>query len=345
MSTVRTTLAQIGCGYWGPNLLRSFAALPGCRLKWVAELRAERRDYVRSSFPECSVTDQWHEAVADPEVDGVIVATPAHTHVEMAREALRRGKHVLVEKPLAMTSAEADELGALAARQEKVLMVGHTFLYNAGIARLRDIVRAGELGDVLYAYSQRLNLGQVRPDINAWWSLAPHDVSILLWLLEGFPESVAVRGAAYLQPGIEDVAFGVLAWNGGITAHIHVSWLDPGKVRRFTVVGSRKMAVYDDVRERLALHDRGVDRVPRVGERMDFDDFGGWQLLHRTGDIVLPRISGPEPLRAEAVHFLECVRTGSAPRSGPRHARDVIAILEAGQQSLREGGATIRLPT
>ncbi len=334
-------VAQLGCGYWGPNLLRNLRAQPDCHVKLVCEPRAERRAYVAEAFSGVDLADQAAAALDDPEIAAVVVATPADTHHALTRAALLAGKHVLVEKPLALELDHAEELGALAAERALVLMAGHTFLYNAAVRFVRELVAAGELGDLLYAYTQRLNLGQARTDVNAWWNLAPHDVSILLYLLGGeLPESVALHGACRIQPGIEDVVFGLLRWPGGLTAHVHASWLDPGKVRRVTLVGSRKMAVYDDMAEaRVTIADKGVDRVPRAGERMDYDRPGGWHLLHRAGDVVIPRVAGEEPLRVEVRHFLDCVRTGATPLTGPGHARDVVAVLAAGEQSLRSGGA------
>jgi predicted dehydrogenase len=341
----RVVLAQIGCGYWGPNLLRAFGGLPGCVVKWVADPRPERQEYVRANSPLTSATSVWRQVIEDAEVQAVVIATPAASHLELARAALLAGKHVLVEKPLAMSVAGVDELAALAAEQRLVLMAGHTFLYNAAIRRTRELIEAGELGDIYYLYTQRLNLGQVRSDVNVWWNLAPHDVSILLHLLGGErPRAIAARGVAYLQPGIEDVVFALLTWESGVTAHVHVSWLDPGKVRRVTVVGRRKMVVCDDVGDqKVAIYDKGVERVPRLGERMDFDAFDGYQILHRTGDVLLPRIDAQEPLRVEAAHFLDCVRTGAPPLTGPRHARDVVAVLAAGQESLACGGGPVRV--
>jgi len=345
MAQPTVVLAQIGCGYWGPNLLRCFSSHPACRVKWVAELDAERRGYVQTNFPLSAVSASWEEVVSDPEVEAVIIASPAATHHALAKAALLAGKHVLVEKPLAMSAGAVDELAALAAARKLVLMAGHTFLYNMAVRYMRELVTSGQVGEVFYLYTQRLNLGQVRSDVNAWWNLAPHDVSILIYLLGGErPASVSVRGVALLQPAIEDVAFAVLSWSSGVTAHVHVSWLDPGKVRRVTVVGSRKMVVYDDVRDdKIAIFDKGIDRVPKLGDRMDFDHFDGYQLLHRTGDVLLPRIAAQEPLRIEADHFLECIRTGATPLTGPAHARDVVAVLEAGQESLRRKGESVRL--
>jgi predicted dehydrogenase len=291
------------------------------------------------------VADSPAALLDDPEIDAVVIASPAATHYEIARRALLAGKHVLVEKPLATSGAHARELAELAGERRLQLMTGHTFLYNAAVRRMREIVASGGIGDVYYVYSQRLNLGQTRSDVDVWWNLAPHDVSILSYLLGGaVAESVAAQGITFLQPGIADAVFAVLRFPGGVAAHVHVSWLDPGKVRRVTVVGSRKMLVYDDVAEqKLAVLDQGFDRVPSLGDRMDFDHPDRTRLLRRMGDVWLPRIEMQEPLRAEAAHFLECVRTGAPPLSGPRHACDVVSMLEAGQRSLEQGGSPARV--
>lgn len=333
-------IAQLGCGYWGPNLLRNFAAHPDCRVRWVAEESAERRNYVERSFSGVETTSQWERAVSDPEVDAVVIATPAATHAHLVRVALEMGKHVFVEKPLAMSRREAEELGRLSESAGRVLMVGHTFLYNPAVRYLKQLMDDGQFGAVFYLYSSRLNLGKVRADVNAWWNLAPHDVSILLYLMDGqLPTTVSATGMDYIQPGVEDVVFASLTWRNRVTAQVHVSWLDPGKVRRLTLVGSRKMAVYDDVSDdKICLLDRGVDRIPKLGEGMDYDHQDAYQIRHRTGDIHLPHIDFQEPLKLEAAHFLECVRTGQTPLTGPDHARDVVSVLEAGHRSLREGG-------
>lgn len=333
----RVVVSQLGCGYWGPNLLRNFSIQPDCLVKWVADPAAPRRKYVEDNFPKTKATPNWEVAIGDPEVDAVIVATMASTHFKLAKEALEAGKHVFVEKPLAMTVKEADELIKIAESKSRTLMVGHTFLYNPAVRFLRGLVEKGELGQIFYIYSQRLNLGQVRSDVNVWWNLAPHDISIFLYLLQGeAPVSIAAEGMDYIQEGIEDTAFVTLTWANRTAAHIHVSWLDPGKVRRITVVGSKKMVVYDDINDdKIAIYNKGVDRVPAVGEKMDYDHFNKYQLLHRAGDIWLPRIDFQEPLKLEAAHFLDCIRTGATPLTGPSHARDVVAILEAGQRALK----------
>lgn len=333
------TVAQIGCGYWGPNVLRNFSSQPGCWVKFVAEINPERQAYVRANFPKSHVVSDLDTVLNDPQVEAVVVATPASSHYELAKQALKSGKHVLVEKPLATTTAEADDLAALAEASGKVLMVGHTFLYNAAVRYAKKLLADDSMGQLYYIYSQRLNLGQVRSDVNAWWNLAPHDVSILLYLMNGeLPASVSAVGVSYIQPGIEDVVFATLQWASGVTGHIHVSWLDPGKIRKMTLVGSRKMVVYDDVSDdKIMIFDKGVDRVPKIGERMDYDQSDGYQLIHRTGDIWLPKISFQEPLKTEAAHFLECLRTGQPPLTGPKHARDVVAVLEATQNALTSG--------
>ncbi|HEY6121814.1 MAG TPA: Gfo/Idh/MocA family oxidoreductase, partial [Pyrinomonadaceae bacterium] len=335
MTSKQITIAQIGCGYWGPNLLRNFSAQQDCWMKFVADTNNDRLAYVEANFPTTRTVRDIDSVLADPEIDAVIIATPAASHYELTKQALAAGKHVFVEKPLATSTALADELVALAAANKRTLMAGHTFLYNAAVRYAKKLLDEGELGHVYYIYSQRLNLGQVRSDVNAWWNLAPHDVSILLYLMKDeLPVSVSAVGVSYIQPGIEDVVFATLTWANGVIGHIHVSWLDPGKVRKMTFVGSRKMVVYDDVGDdKIMVFDKGVDRVPKIGERMDYDQFN-YQLIHRTGDVWLPRISFQEPLKVEAAHFLECLRTGETPLTGPKHARDVVAVLEATQTAL-----------
>jgi predicted dehydrogenase len=216
-------IAQIGCGYWGPNLLRNFSSQPNCWVKWVVDTSPQRQAYVEQHYPKTQVTPNWEDAISDPEVDAVIVATPASTHYEFAKIALNAGKHVLVEKPLAMSTEEADELIALAAAAGKILMVGHTFLYNTAVRYLKELLDRGDPGKLYYIYCQRLNLGQVRTDVNAWWNLAPHDLSILLYLMnDELPISVTARGVDYIQPGIEDVVFATLTWANRVTANIQV---------------------------------------------------------------------------------------------------------------------------
>jgi predicted dehydrogenase len=340
-----TVVAQLGCGYWGPNLVRNFIAQPNCRLKWVVDSSNERCQYIQANFPQTRPTSDWEAVLSDEEVEAVVIATPAATHASLVMQALSANKHVLVEKPLAMSTAEADRIVELAAIQHRVVMVGHTFLYNNAVHRIKRMKDDGELGDLNYIYSQRLNLGQIRSDVNAWWNLAPHDISILLYLMDGeLPVSVAAQGLNYVQPQIDDVVFAVVRWAGGIAAHVHVSWLDPQKVRTMTLVGSRKMVVYDDVSEdKITVYDKGFDMVPVAGNRMDYDEPHAHKLLRRWGDVWMPRVDAQEPLKVEIAHFLDCIQTGKEPVTGGRHARDTIAVLEAGHESLRRGGEVIRL--
>lgn len=334
-------IGQIGLGYWGPNLLRSMRSVPQAQVVAVADTDDRRLvDEVGSGL---FATGDYRELLGRADVDAVVIAVPASLHARMVGEALEAGKHVFVEKPLAMTVADAARLVELADRQQRVLMVGHTFLYNAAVRRLKEYITSGELGDVFYLYAQRLNLGRVRQDVNALWNFGPHDVSILLYLLDMTPHDVSARGFAYLQPDLEDVVFMTVTFPGGISAHVHISWLDPHKVRRMTVVGSRKMVVYDDVSAdaRIVLYDRGVDRVPTADSPRDFGNFAEFQLALRHGDITIPALKFPEPLQLECQHFIDCIVNGASPLTDGRHGLEVVKVLEAAQRSLDEDGRSI----
>lgn len=324
------TLAQIGCGYWGPNLLRSFSAVSGCHVKYLADSNPERRAFVGKEFPSTQAVAEVEVVLADPEVRGVVIATPAATHFALAREALRAGKHVFVEKPLATSVAEVDQLGALARESGLIVMVGHTFLYNSAVRYVKKLIDAGDLGEVRYIYSQRLNLGRIRSDIDALWNFAPHDISIIqYWLENAQPLAVVRHGMDFIQPGIDDVVFLGLSYPNKVIANIHVSWLDPQKTRKIVVVGSRKMVIYDDVAEdKILICDKGVDVMAVLGQGMDFDRSPSVQFSYRSGDILLPKVNWVEPLRCEAEHFLNCVLTGQEPLTGITHARGVVGILE-----------------
>lgn len=322
-------LAQLGCGYWGPNLLRNYSALPGCWVKTVVDASADRRAFVEANFPKTRAAEQASGVFADPEVDAVIIATPAGTHFELARAALQAGKHVFVEKPLATSVAEVDELGRIAAERRLTVMAGHTFIYNAAVRYVKQLIDRGDLGEVRYIYSQRLNLGRIRSDIDALWNFAPHDISIIqYWLNNPEPLTVTRQGMDYMQPGIEDVVFLGLTYPGKVMANIHVSWLDPQKVRKMIVVGSRKMVVYDDVADdKIAIYDKGIDVKAALGNRMDFDAQPP-QFNHRSGDILLPQVKFDEPLKIESQHFVDSIRKGQTPLTGIAHARTVVGILE-----------------
>jgi predicted dehydrogenase len=323
-------LAQLGCGYWGPNLLRNYSALPNCRVKYVVDASPERRAYVEANFPRSQAMESIDAILSDPEVKGVIISTPAGTHFALARQALQAGKHVFVEKPLATTVTEVDELAQCAAEQKLVVMAGHTFIYNAAVRYVKKLIDAGDLGDIRYIHSQRLNLGRIRSDIDALWNFAPHDISIIqYWLGNPEPLSVHRLGMDYMQEGIDDVVFLNVVYPGKIIANVHVSWLNPQKVRKMIVVGSRKMVVYDDVADdKIAICDKGIDKKAVLGQNMDFDRPRPSEFNYRSGDILLPQVKFVEPLRVEAEHFLDCIRNGTVPQTGLAHARTVVSILE-----------------
>lgn len=330
MSTKPIVIGQIGCGYWGPNLLRNFSALSGCRVKYVVDPSAERRAYVATHFPLSIATDSFERVLSDAEVRAIVVATPAGTHFQVARQALEAGKHVFVEKPLATRVEDVDDLGQIAAKKGLVVMVGHTFLYNAAVRYVKKLIDAGELGEIRYIYSQRLNLGRIRADIDALWNFAPHDISIIqYWLDNPDPLSITRAGMDYTQEQVEDVVFLNIIYPNKVMANIHVSWLDPQKVRKMIVVGTKKMVIYDDIAEdKIAIYDKGIDRRAVLGENMDFDRSVRVEYNYRSGDILLPHVKVEEPLKVEAEHYLDCIRSGKEPLTGIATAREVVSILE-----------------
>lgn len=325
-----TILAQIGCGYWGPNLLRNFSSLNDCYVKYLADPSEERRKFVTQNYPLTKTIESADQIFRDPQIQGVIIATPAASHFQLAKRALLAGKHVFVEKPLATKVTEVDELGQIAAAAGLQVMVGHTFLYNAAVRYVKRMIDDGDLGEVRYIYSQRLNLGRIRSDIDALWNFAPHDISIIqYWLGDPEPSQVTRCGMDYIQPGIDDVVFLNIRYPNKVIANIHVSWLDPQKTRKMVVVGSKKMVVYDDASDdKIAIYDKGIDRKAILGENMDYDRPPTMQFAYRAGDIILPKIPTTEPLKSEATHFVECVRQNTPPLTGIHHARHVVSILE-----------------
>jgi predicted dehydrogenase len=330
MTTKSIAIAQIGCGYWGPNLVRNFSSLAGCDVKYVVDSSRERRSYVERNFPASVAIDSVEEALADPEVVAVVVATPAGSHFNLAKKALLAEKHVFVEKPLATTVAEVEELGELADERGLIVMAGHTFIYNTAVRYIKKLLDSGELGEIRYIYSQRLNLGRIRSDIDALWNFAPHDISIIqYWLGDPDPLSVQRLGMDFIQKGVDDVVFLSMVYPQKVIANIHVSWLDPQKVRKIIVVGSKKMVVYDDVSDnKIAIYDKGIDRKAVLGQNMDFDNLRPDQFSYRSGDILLPQIHFTEPLRTEAEAFIDSIRTGEKPETGISHAKKVVSILE-----------------
>ena len=324
--TVRVGVA--GLGYWGPNLARNLAAIPGCRLEWLCDGSAAAREKWAPVFPQARMTADLEDLLAAEELDAIVLATPVPTHAELAIAVLRAGKHCFVEKPLAQTTAEAQEVIAAAEEAGRLLMVGHLLEYHPALVRLKEIVDAGELGSLYYLYGNRVNLGQLRSDENALWSLGAHDVSVVLSMLGEEPVECFARGESYVREGVEDVVFGYLRFPSGTAAHLHLSWLDPHKERRLTLVGSKRMATFDDMalEGKLTLYDKGFE-----------EDVRSWgEYLARSGDIFSPRLSNVEPLRVECEHFVECVRTGATPRSDGASGLRVVRVLEALQRSLAD---------
>lgn len=335
--TKRATVAVIGCGYWGPNLVRNFNQIPISRVKYCCDLDEARLRHMKALYPDVITTKHYSDMLSDTEVDAVAIATPVSTHFSIAKACLEAGKHVLVEKPLAASVTEAEELVKVAEKVNKVLFSGHTFIYNAAVIKMKELIDTGEVGSIYYVSSVRVNLGLFQEDINVIWDLAPHDISILNFLLGCEPETVTTFAKSYIRPGIEDVAFLVLNYPNDVVAHIHVSWLDPCKIRRTTLVGSKKMLVYDDTStlEKIRVYDKGVTIQPH------YDTFGEFQLAYRFGDIVVPRINDVEPLKSECMHFVECIKNRTKPRSDGYQGLSVVRVVECACESARLGGTRI----
>jgi predicted dehydrogenase len=331
-------LGVVGCGHWGPNHIRAFLSLPGSRVLRAADPGPERRAHVARAHPGVITSADLAPLLADPDVDAVVVATPAATHVEIVRAALLAGKHVLCEKPLCLAAADARDLTRLARDRGLVLMVGHVFLFNGGIGKLRDLVSGGELGRLHYATAVRTNLGPIRQDVNVAYDLAAHEVSIFNHLFDAVPERVAAVGRGCLSGRVEDVVFLTLWYPGGLLASVTASWLSPKKVREITIVGDRKMATWNDLAPGpVSIYDKGAILEPY------YENFGEFQLSVREGDVTIPRVSPEEPLRRQARYFVDAVRSGSADLCDGEKAVDVIRTLEAVSESIRLGGVPVEL--
>jgi predicted dehydrogenase len=331
----------IGYGYWGPNLARNIAASATMDLVAICDSDGDARRRARRQHSAVPVIASWEDVLNDDEIAAVVIALPVPRHFEFALQALKAGKHVLIEKPLAETVAQCDALEAAAKFNGCILMVGHTFEYNDAVLAVRDYLRKGLLGELYYIAMRRLNLGIVRSDGNAMWSLAPHDISILCTWVDREPVSVNASGVAHLQRGIEDVVFLTVHFEGGVVGHIQSSWLDPNKVREATLVGSKKMLVYDDVSPdaKLRLYDKGIVREARPASLAHPEDFANFQMIARAGDILIPKIRFREPLAVQIEHFGRCIQEMIQPRTGAMSGRRVVAVLEAAQRSLRNRGA------
>ncbi len=322
-------MGVVGLGYWGPNLARNFDALPNASLAWICDGAGDSLQRISARFPHARATTDLHEMVSDPKLDAVAVATPVPSHPEVARIVLEAGKHCFVEKPLAQSAAEAEAVVEMARGAGRTLMVGHLLEYHPGLERLKELVDGGELGDVRYIYGNRLNLGKVRVEENALWSLGAHDISVVLRLAGEEPVECHAHGESYMRPGVEDVVFCYLRFPSGLAAHLHLSWLDPHKERRFTVVGSRKMATFDDMalEGKLTVYDKGFDQT--------YEGYG--EYIARSGDVFSPQISNEEPLRIECRHFVDRIQDGTSPRSDGSAGVRVVRVLEALQRHLDAG--------
>jgi predicted dehydrogenase len=332
-------IAVIGCGYWGPNLIRNFRAQPGCIVKTICDLSQERLDHIKGLYPEVEATSDVNTIFSDPEIDAVVVATQVDLHYDFAKRGLEAGKHVFVEKPMTSASVHSRELVDIADKKGLTLMVGHTFIYSAPVRKIKEIIDSGELGEIYYISSRRLNLGLFQRDINVTWDLAPHDISIILYIFGNTPKSVNCQGKAHINPGIEDVTSLSLNFENGGFATIHSSWLDPNKVREMVFVGSKKMLVFDDNEplEKIKIYDKRVEAPPH------YDDFASFTYSYHYGDMHAPWIQQTEPLKVETGHFLDCIRTGEKSLSSGENGHHVVQILEASSRSLEIGGAEVFL--
>ncbi len=333
-----TAVGVVGCGYWGPNLIRNFRGLPNCRLKAMCDAAESRLKHLHGLYPEVECYTSYDEMLTQAGLDAVVIATPVRFHFKLAQAALLAGKHVFIEKPMASSTAECEELIQLADKKGLVLMVGHTFLYSSPVQKIVDIVNSGEIGEIRYINSRRLNLGLFQKDINVAWDLAPHDISIILHILGETPLQVNCQGNAHVTPGIEDVTNISLTFSENRFATIQSSWIEPRKVRDMTIVGSRRMIVYDDIQplEKLRIYDVRVERPPH------YDTFGEFHYSYHYGDSYIPHIKQEEPLKVECQHFIDCIEKGTRPMTSGRDGLEMVRILEASSASLKAGGAPVQ---
>jgi predicted dehydrogenase len=330
----------VGCGYWGPNLIRNFRSLPDCSLKMMCDVNRDRLKHLQALYPEVQGETDYSHMLNGAGLDAVVIATSVKHHYPMAKASLLAGKHTFIEKPMAASSAECEELVQLAKRKGLVLMIGHTFLYSPAVRKIKAIVDHGDIGEIRYISARRLNLGLFQKDINVAWDLAPHDISIILHIMGESPVSVNCRGSAHVTPGIEDVTSMCLSFKRDRSAIVQSSWLDPRKIREMTIVGSKRMIVYDDVAplEKIRIFDARVERPPH------YDTFGEFHYAYHYGDVYAPYIKQEEPLKTECQHFLDCIRDGKTPISSGQQGLELVRILEASSESLRMNGSPIVLP-
>ena len=337
--TRKLKVGVVGCGYWGPNLIRNFRSLPDCQLKIMCDLSQQRLIHLKTLYPEVQRSMDYGHMLNGVELDAVVIATAVKSHYPMAKASLLAGKHTFIEKPMASSSEQCEELVEIARKKGLVLMVGHTFLFSPAVGKIREIVASGDVGEIRYICARRLNLGLFQKDINVAWDLAPHDISIILSVIGEQPTTVNCRGSAHITQGIEDVTTMCLGFAKQRTAIIHSSWLDPRKVREMTIVGSKRMIVYDDVAplEKIRIFDARVESPPH------YDTFAEFQYAYHYGDMYVPYIKQEEPLKTECQHFLDCIRHGTHPLTDGKQGLELVRILEASTKSLEKGGAPVEL--
>jgi predicted dehydrogenase len=338
------TVGVIGCGYWGPNLIRNFADNDAARLLWICDLDTRRLERIARRYPSAQTSQDYRQLLADPHLDAVVIATPVATHYEFTREALAAGKHVLVEKPFTSSVREAEELIELAERNGLTLMVDHTFVYTGAVRKIKEIVQSGELGDLLYFDSTRINLGLFQRDINVVWDLAPHDLSIMDFIIERQPETLTATGSCHIEKGIENIAYVMLRFADEFMAHFHFNWLSPVKIRQTLLAGSRKMIVYDDIEptEKVRVYDKSVVTNFNGGVN---DKEVAYQTLvsYRTGDVWVPKLDSTEALAHVCAEFIEAVKRARRPLTDGLAGLRVVRLLEAAQSSISQGGSPIKL--
>lgn len=330
-------IAVIGCGYWGPNLVRNFNSLSECQVKFVCDTDKQRLAHIESLYPSIKTTTDFDLVVNDSEIDAIAIATPVMFHFEMAKKSLQAGKHTFIEKPLASSTAKCRELIEISKANDLTILVGHTFVYSPPVRKVKEMVSRGALGEIQYISARRLNLGLFQTDINVTWDLAPHDISIILYVLGTYPTSVNCQGKAHVNPDIEDITTLTLNFDNDCLATIQSSWLDPNKIREMTFVGSRRMLVYDDVEpnEKIKIYDKRVETPPY------YDTFAEFHYSYHYGDMYSPYLKQYEPLKMECQHFLDCIKNGKKPESCGYEGLKVVEILETASESLKRDGARV----
>lgn len=339
----KVNIGIIGCGYWGPNFVRNFSQIPDVKILAICDMVKEKMTSIKNLYRlNIKTYNNYQNLLDNDNLDAVVISTPASSHYKVTKDALACGKHVLVEKPLSIKSDEAEALIKLSNKQNKILMVGHTFIYNAAVNKMKEVIKEKKLGNIFYIHSRRTNLGPLRKDVNAVWDLSPHDISIINYLLDSYPLEVSAYAQKFLSHKLEDVGFIIMKYPGNILVHIHASWLDPKKIREMTIIGSKKMLVYDDINinEPIRIYDKGVMKKRYDKEYHTFEEF---QLIIKDGEVTIPRVNMQEPLKIECQHFIDCIINNKKPITDGNEGIKVVKILEAINNSYKFGNRVIKL--